>query len=116
MSIWIRKKKGRAPERIRAQKIRPRPALCALALPEDATGRLTRLILLGSGRALVENILGVAEVMPGRVLLATREGLLRFTGRNLRLEDVRPGALTVVGQIEEVALPHPLGEEVAEHD
>ncbi len=119
MSIWIRKKQAVA--RARQEKKersarRSRPALEALSLPEDATGSLTRLILMGNGRALVENLLGIVEIDGTRVRLATRAGLLTFHGRGLRLTDVRRDALAVVGEIDSVELPHAEREEANADD
>ena len=82
-----------------------RPVLEALALPEDAAGSALRLTALGTGRLLVENCLGLAEVTEERVRLVTPEGMLAVSGEALRLMDVRRGALCVAGRIREIDLP-----------
>ena len=82
-----------------------RPVLEALSLPEDASGRAVRLTALGSSHLLVENHLGLAEVTAVRVRLTTPEGMLAVSGRDLRLTDVRRGALCVTGGIRLIELP-----------
>lgn len=117
MSIRDLKKKAKAnaAEELKARSHRrPRPVLAALSLPEDVGEDGVRVILLGGGRALVENLLGVADVGRDCIRLATRAGILSFRGRELALTDVREGALAVSGQIEEVLLPGAAGE--AGHD
>ena len=91
-----------------------KPALDALSFPEDVSGNSVRVILLGGRRALIENHLGVAEVGRETVSLATRAGLMSIQGLNLRLTDVRTGALAVEGQIRSVVLPL-AGEEADGH-
>ena len=108
MSIWIRKKRAldRAAREEKARKARrPKPVLEALSLPEDVSGNSVRVILLGDRCALVENHLGVAEIGREEIRLVTRRGVMTFRGPELRLTDVREGALTVSGQIEAVLLP-----------
>ena len=84
---------------------RIKPVLAALSLPEDVSGDDVRVILLGDGRALIENHLGVADVGQDMIRLVTRAGLLSVQGRELSLTDVREGALAVNGRIEAVLLP-----------
>ena len=93
---------------------RVRPVLAALSLPEDVGEDGVRVILLGGGRALVENILGVADVGREEIRLTTRAGLMTFQGSGLMLTDVREGALAVSGRIESVHLPGDFPE--AAHD
>lgn len=93
---------------------RAKPVLAALSLPEDVSEDGVRVILLGSGRALVENMLGVADVGREEIRLTTRAGLLTFQGSGLMLTDVREGALAVGGRIESVRLPGEFPE--AAHD
>lgn len=93
---------------------RPKPVLAALSLPEDVSEDGVRVILLGGGRALVENMLGVADIGREEIRLATRAGILTFRGSGLMLTDVREGALAVNGRIESVLLPGDFPE--AAHD
>lgn len=119
MSIRILRKKARAKAAKEAKRRalpRLRPALGALSLPEDAAGGLTRIVLLGGRRALVENLLGVAEIGRESVSLACREGLIRFSGRALHLTDIRPGGLTVAGEIHALQLPSDVGKEAGRDD
>lgn len=118
VSIWIRKKQAREKAdreaKIHSQRKR-KPALPALELPEDVAGDSARIILMGSGRALVENLLGIADVGRECIRLTIRDGIIAFRGEGLCLTDVRAGAAAVTGQIESVELPHRLREE-AGHD
>ncbi len=117
MSILIRKKQARAyaAQQKRERAVRhPRPPLGALMLPDDVAENTVRVILLGSGHALVENYLGVADVARGSIRLTTRTGILSFHGQELKLTDVRTGALSVRGIIEQIELPHALREEAAD--
>ena len=117
-SILIRKKQARArvAQEAKIHLTHPRkPALEALELPEDVAGNSARIILLGGGRALVENLLGIADVGRDVVRLTVREGIVAFHGSGLCLEDVRAGAASVTGRIDSVELPHGLREE-AGHD
>lgn len=93
---------------------RAKPVLAALSLPEDVSEDGVRVILLGGGRALVENMLGVADIGREEIRLVTRAGILTVQGRELMLTDVREGALAVNGQIESVHLPGDFPE--AAHD
>ena len=93
---------------------RARPALAALELPEDVSGNDIRVILLGRGRALIENHLGVAEIGREEIRLVTRGGLLSIQGEELALTDVREGALAVSGRI--AALRMPSDSREAAHD
>ena len=118
MSIWIRRKQAQkkaAQEAKRRAARRKRPVLHALSLPEDVSEGCARVILLGGRRALIENILGVADVGREEIRLAAREGILTVQGRELKLTDVREGALTVTGRIGAIGLP-PSGEEADGHD
>ena len=108
MSIREKRKRARrkaAEEKRRGAAVRRHPVLNALAVPEDAAGEEVRVMLLGSGRALIENCLGVAEIGREEIRLTTRRGMMTVRGEELRLEDVRPCALAVTGRIESVALP-----------
>ena len=118
MSILVRKKQAREKAAQEAKKHsvrRARPVMAALSLPEDVSEDGVRMILLGSRRALVENILGIADVGQNSIRLVARAGVLTFQGRALALTDVREGALAVSGQIEAVLLPGNMPEE-ARHD
>lgn len=118
MSIWIRKKQARknaAREEKKRSTRRVKPVLAALSLPDDVSEGGVRVILLGGQRALVENILGVADVGRESIRLVTRAGVMTFQGHDLLLTDVREGALAVGGQIESVLLPCDAPEE-ARHD
>ena len=118
MSIWIRKRQARSKSAQEMRRYAPRrahPVLSALSLPEDAAG-CVRVILMGSGRALVENHLGVADVGKESIRLSTREGLLSFHGTELTLCDVRTGALSVCGRIERIELPNAVREEAVRRD
>lgn len=108
MSIRDLKKKGRvrAAEEVREHSHRRvRPVLAALSLPEDVSEDGVRVILLGGNRALIENILGAADIGREEIRIAARAGLLTVRGRNLMLTDVREGALAVNGQIAAILLP-----------
>lgn len=109
MSIWIRRKQAeKYAKHFREEhaKRRKRPTLGALSLPEDVAENDMRFILTGGRRALVENYLNVVEVSETLIRLRTRAGLLEVQGRGLALEDVRLGALAVIGEIEWVRLPN----------
>lgn len=113
MSIRNLKRKAKADaadERKMHSRRRTRPVLAALSLPEDVGEDGVRVILLGGSRALVENMLGVADIGRDCIRLATRAGILSFKGKELVLTDVREGALAVSGQIEAVLLPGAAGE------
>jgi len=99
-----RRRAERAQEKRCARRV-GRPVLEALSLPEDAAGGTVRLVALGSSRVLVENHLGLAEVTGTRVRMVTPEGMLAVSGENLRLADVRRGALCVRGDIRAIELP-----------
>ena len=102
---WRRAAQADKARERRAARRMARPVLEALSLPEDASGRAVRLTALGSERLLVENHLGLAELTDTRVRLVTPEGMLAVSGEDLRLADVRPGALCVVGGIRVIELP-----------
>lgn len=108
MSIRLRKKQARtqAAREAKNRAMRPRkPALEALALPEDVSGDSARVILLGGGRALIENLRGVADIGRETIRLTVRGGSIVLHGEALRLTDVRADAVAVVGQIDSVELP-----------
>ncbi len=117
MSIWIRKKQAMNQAAKKAREHtgrRQKPVMQALELPEDVAGHTARIILFGGGRALVENLIGVADVGEQAIRLAVREGIIAIEGNGLYLTDVREGALAVEGRIERIELPHADREE-AEH-
>ena len=119
MSIWIRKKQARAKAAQETKKRsarHPRPALEALSLPEDVAGNSVRVILMGNDRALIENLLGVADIGKESIRLTTRAGLMTFHGQELYLTDVRAGAAAVTGRIETVELPREKAEEAGGDD
>lgn len=108
VSIWIRKKQAnrRAAEERKTHAVRRRkPVLEALSLPEDLAENGMRLILVGSRRALIENLLSVIEISDTRIRFMTRSGVVIFSGQGLQLADVRSDAMAVVGEIESVQLP-----------
>lgn len=101
-----RRAKARTAGEIKAHSHRrARPVLAALSLPEDVGEDGVRVILLGGSRALIENILGVADVGQNEIRLAARAGLVTVRGEELELTDVREGALAVSGRIGAVLLP-----------
>jgi len=119
LSIWIRKRRARAQsarEKRERTARRPRPVLGALALPDDVAENGVRLIVMGCGRALVENHLGVADIAREYVRLVTRDGILTLRGEELLLTDVREGALSISGRIEHIELPHGIREGAARGD
>ena len=119
MSIRIRKRRAQekaTQERRSHASRRAHPVMSALSIPEDAASGCVRVMLLGSGRALVENHLGVADVGKDSIRLSTRQGILAFYGRELQLADVRIGALSVRGCIERIELPREGREEAARRD
>ena len=108
MSIRDLKRKARtgaADEKKKHSARRARPVLAALSLPEDISEDGIRVILLGEGRALIENHLGIADVGREVIRLVTRAGILSVQGKELLLTDVREGALAVNGRIESVRMP-----------
>ena len=76
-----------------------------MTLRDLEPGKSARITAIGCHRLLVENHLGLAEVTAVRVRLTTPEGMLAVSGRNLRLTDVRRGALCVTGGIRLIELP-----------
>lgn len=114
MSIRDLKKRAREKETETIKKYshrRARPMLAALSLPEDVSEDGMRVILLGGGRALVENMLGVADIGREEIRLIARGGILAFQGRDLSITDVREGALAVSGRIHAVLMPQTDAEE-----
>lgn len=81
---------------------RPSDALTWLS---DVTGRCARLTALGASRLLVENHRGIISLGDTRVTLDTGDGPVTVTGENLRLCQVRRGALIVEGTLRQVCLP-----------
>lgn len=84
---------------------RERPVLEALGLPEDVTGNSVRLTVMGSRRLLAENYRALVEVTETRVRLMAKGGIVTVSGEKLRLEDVRPHMMCIVGQISAIELP-----------
>ncbi len=82
-----------------------RPVLEALSLPEDASGALARLTVLGNREILAENCRAIAEVSESRVRLAVKDGLISVSGARLALADVRRDSLRIVGEIAVIELP-----------
>lgn len=82
-----------------------RHSLPALEWVEDASGRCARATVVGSRSLLVENHTGILSFTDRAVRLDTARGPLCVTGSDLKLQDVRPGALVVCGSIERVDLP-----------
>jgi len=114
MSIRVLKKRAREKEAEAIKKhshLRARPVLAALSLPEDVSEDGVRVILLGAGRALVENMLGVAQIGREEIRLIARGGILTLQGEELALSDVREGALAVNGRIRAVLMPEQSAEE-----
>jgi len=108
MSIQVLKRKARtgaADEKKKHSVRRAKPVLAALSLPEDISEDGVRVILLGEGRALIENHLGIADIGQNAIRLVTRAGVLSVLGKELSLTDVREGALAVNGRIESVQMP-----------
>ena len=77
----------------------------ALEWAEDAAGRCARITALGSRSLLVENHTGLLAFSDVIVRLDSCEGALCVYGDGLALEDARPGALIVRGNIRRVELP-----------
>ena len=84
---------------------RAHPVLEGLSLPEDASGRAARLIVLGGERALVENCRGIEEVGERRVRLRLDGGLLTVEGEGLHLRDVREDGACVCGRLHALRFP-----------
>lgn len=81
------------------------PVLEGLELPEDASGRAARIIVLGGERALVENCRGVEALGERRIRLRLGEGALVIEGEGLSLTDVRADAACVRGRLHTLRLP-----------
>ena len=84
---------------------RIRPVFPALEWLDEASGQLPRILLRGGRRAMIENHTGIIQFTDTLVCLSTRQGPLTIAGRDLLLSEVRPDALTVVGEITEIRLP-----------
>ena len=80
-----------------------RKVLSALDLPEDATGVVPRITLLGQENMLVENHEGIFEYGSKSVRLYLREGLLHISGLDLELRELTADRLYVSGVIESVS-------------
>lgn len=76
----------------------------ALGLPRDIVFDLPRITLLGALQLTVENHQGLREFAPGRVVIATRSGLLRVEGEDLRLGVLREGEVSIAGRLHAVRL------------
>jgi len=79
-----------------------RKVLSALDLPEDATGVVPRITLLGQENMLVENHKGIFEYGAESVRLCLEEGLLHIGGANLELKELTADRLNVSGLIESI--------------
>ena len=75
-----------------------------LGLPKEIVFDLPRITILGGLQLTVENHQGVQAFLPGRVVIATRAGLVIVEGEDLRLGVVREGEVTVAGQLRGVRL------------
>ena len=97
----------RAIFRTRSAPVRPD----ALEWPRDLAGRCARATAIGSNRLLVENYTSILELTDTRVRLATGTGPITVTGRGLTLCDARRGALIIRGELQQVDLPCPGGDD-----
>lgn len=77
----------------------------ALEWLEDISGKAARTTAIGSRKLLVENHTGILSFSQERIRLNTGCGPLEIEGSDLSLQDVRPGALIVHGEIHRVELP-----------
>ena len=75
-----------------------------LGLPKEIVFDLPRITILGGLQLTVENHQGVRAFLPGRVVIATRAGLVVVEGEDLRLGVVREGEVSVTGQLHGVQL------------
>lgn len=108
MNRTVRRKRAlKRQKQLEAAYARPaaHPVLAGLHLPEDASGRAARLVILGSSRALVENCRGVEEIGETRIRLRLGKGVLTIEGESLRLTDVRADAACVCGDLHALRLP-----------
>ena len=101
-------------ERAAARRLRvPRHSRPLPPVPEwleDASGQCARATAIGSRSLLVENHTGILGFSDRDIRLATRSGPLCVRGVCLALRDVRPGTLTIFGEIHSIDLPCPGGE------
>ena len=97
---WFKKhdKAGHDPARWKTACLR------ALSLPEDVAEGQARVVLCGSGRALIENTAGVAELQEDVIRLRLRRGELAVYGSHLSLQEARKDAVCVEGRIRRIEL------------
>lgn len=81
------------------------PVVPALEWLGDVSGRSARATVLGSRRILIENHHGILDFTAEQVRLDTARGPLCVHGRELALQEVRPGSLIVCGCICRLELP-----------
>lgn len=89
---------------MKAFKLR-RGGMPALEWMCDLSGRTARVTSIGNRSLLVENHCGIREFSQDRIVLASHSGCIQISGRALELNQVRPGALIVRGNIQDVKLP-----------
>ena len=76
-----------------------RRVLEALDLPEDATGEITRITMVGQEHLLIENHKGIYEYGKTVVRLAANTGTLVIQGDALELLELSSQRLYVAGHI-----------------
>lgn len=91
--------------RIQSPRRKRRNAAPALEWLEDISGKTARTTAIGSRKLLVENHAGILSFSQESVRLNTGCGPLAIEGSDLYLQDVRPNALIVHGEIHRVELP-----------
>ncbi|MCL2812904.1 MAG: YabP/YqfC family sporulation protein [Clostridia bacterium] len=71
-------------------------------LPEDVLFGVPKVVLVGEGRALVENQKGVVEYANNRIRVRTDTGLLEISGMELTIGYLGKSDLLVQGKITRV--------------
>lgn len=69
-----------------------------------------RATLVGAGRVLIENHMGITEFIDERVRLKARGGEIVVEGSGLSLGQIRDGSLIIKGHISSVGMPEGDGE------
>ncbi len=73
-----------------------------LELPKDIILDLPRITLIGNLQIYVENHKGIVEYSKTRIRINTRSGILRITGKELRIKNVETEQIVVCGSFESI--------------
>lgn len=70
-----------------------------LELPQEVLLGISKIVLIGNNRLLVENCKGIVEFENQKIRLSTVNGLVKIQGENLIIKEITSESVIIIGEI-----------------